>query len=142
MNQHPQEWADWWEKSPKTRAVQERSDKHPDYRTCKSCGERKPISEFHKSGIRGYATRCKPCVNESRRKPVEDHLRNVVSGEAHYCAKLSADDVRLIQALVDEREELLAKARRISNAALAEKFDVSKSTIGKIAVGAAWRSVA
>ena len=52
--------------------------------------------------------------------------------------KLTEDDIRLIRALTDEREKLLEAASRVSDRALAEKFDVSKSTIHCIAKRQKW----
>jgi hypothetical protein len=52
--------------------------------------------------------------------------------------KLTADDVRLIRELVAERERLLAEAARLSNAAIAEKFEVHENTVWKVTRGAGW----
>lgn len=59
--------------------------------------------------------------------------RNPARGEAHYNAKLSDDDVRLVRACVAERQRLLREARELSDAKLAEKFGCHPNTIWKIA---------
>lgn len=53
-------------------------------------------------------------------------------GEAHYAAKLTADDVRLIRAAVVERNRLLKDARQLSNKLLGEKMSVNHRTIEKV----------
>jgi hypothetical protein len=60
-------------------------------------------------------------------------------GESHYAAKLKAVDVEMIRELADERRVLLDKAKAISNAALAEKFDVSKSAIESVINFRRWK---
>lgn len=45
---------------------------------------------------------------------------------------LTDDDVRLIRAAADERRRLMAEAAKLSAAALAEKFGVSRFTIENI----------
>lgn len=64
--------------------------------------------------------------------------KNPVRGEKHYRAKLTADDVRLIRECVQERERILAEARKFSNAALAEKFNVQPVTIENVANFRRW----
>lgn len=53
-------------------------------------------------------------------------------GETHYKSKLTAADVELIRAAGDERARLLAEARKLSNAELGKKFDVSKNCIDRV----------
>ena len=53
-------------------------------------------------------------------------------GESHYKAKLSTADVDLIRGAADERSRLIAQARKLSNANLAAKFDVSASCIERV----------
>ena len=57
---------------------------------------------------------------------------NPARGEAHYNAKLTDHECRLVLELVAERAELIRKARELSDAKLAEKFDVHPHTIYKI----------
>lgn len=62
---------------------------------------------------------------------------NPARGEAHYNSKITDDDCRLIMALVDERNELLRKARELTDAKIAAKFEVHKHTVWKIGQRAA-----
>lgn len=62
-------------------------------------------------------------------------------GERHYRAKLTEDDVRLIREAAEYRAKLLAEAASLSNASLAEKFDVTPSAIGRILYNGAWGHV-
>lgn len=47
---------------------------------CKECGEWKPLSQFHKQGIKGnkqqYASKCKPCKNAEYREKYHTEGRN------------------------------------------------------------------
>ncbi len=56
----------------------------------------------------------------------------VTHGVDHWNAKLTEDDVRLIRALVEERAMHLAEARKLTDAAIAEKFEVHPNTIWKV----------
>lgn len=55
---------------------------------------------------------------------------NPSRGERHYRAKLTEDDVTLI---------VHAHSEGLSTRKLAEKFEVSQSTIAKIVSGRSWR---
>ena len=59
-------------------------------------------------------------------------------GSAHYKAKLTEDDVRLIRECLAERERLLREARKLSNKRLGEKFDVTEVCIENIAYFRSW----
>jgi len=59
----------------------------------------------------------------------------------HRTCKLTEDDVRLIRALCDERDILLAQAAKVSDRKLAEKFEVAPSTIYAVAKRQKWASV-
>lgn len=63
-------------------------------------------------------------------------------GADRYNAKLTDADVPLILALRAERERLLAQARELTDAKIAEKFDVHPNVVWKIGNGAAWIHVA
>lgn len=52
--------------------------------------------------------------------------------------RLTPADVRLIRALISERERLLAEARQLSNDEIGKKFGVGGEQIWKIATGRAW----
>jgi predicted XRE-type DNA-binding protein len=69
-------------------------------------------------------------------------LANYKRGTELPHAKLTEEDIVNIRALVEHRSTLLTEARTLSNAALAEKFGVSRSTINKIAMGETWGHVA
>lgn len=63
---------------------------------------------------------------------------NPQRGADRWNAKLTEDDVRLIRALVDERAMHLAEARKLTDAVIAEKFEIHPNTVRKIIDGAAW----
>ena len=56
-------------------------------------------------------------------------------------AKLTESDVRLINQLIDERNELLRQAKSLTNAAIADKFGVHVRTIDRISTGESWGHV-
>ena len=56
-------------------------------------------------------------------------------------AKLTEDDVRLINAAVDERNRLRMEAKQLSNKSLAEKFGVSLRTMDRVTSGETWGHV-
>lgn len=64
-----------------------------------------------------------------------------VTASAQGRTKLTADDVRLIRALVAERDRLLAEARKLSDRELARKFEVHKNTIQKACRFGSWAHV-
>lgn len=148
---HQTQFADWW-----TKPLRKRPGHKPGFRrhsqpaanrtekTCTTCQILKPLAEYHLDARKpdGHYHECKPCRNAKRRHPdPSSRYANRAHGEAHYGAKLTADDVRLILSLVQEREHLLAQAARLTNKVLAEKFEVSASAIDKIANGRAWTRV-
>lgn len=57
--------------------------------------------------------------------------KNPARGEAHYKHKLTADDVRLMRELVAERERLLKEAKKLTDAKIAEKFEIHPNTVWK-----------
>ena len=59
-------------------------------------------------------------------------------GDAHYAAKLTEADVRLIRDAIVERARLLKAARQLSNELLGDKFGVGRRTIEKIATRETW----
>ena len=58
------------------------------------------------------------------------------SGLPH--SKLTEEDVILIRELINQRNELLAQSRSLSNAIIAEKFGVHCRTIDRISSGENW----
>ena len=56
-------------------------------------------------------------------------------------AKLTEDDVRLINQFVAEREQLKARLKGMTNQAIADKFQVHRRTIDKITSGETWGHV-
>lgn len=62
-------------------------------------------------------------------------------GEAHYRAKLTEHDVRLLRALAAERRQLLEQAAELSNAALAAKFGVTPACVERVLYGQTWSHV-
>lgn len=63
-------------------------------------------------------------------------------GEAHYKAKLTESDVRLLRALAEERRALLDRLAALSNRALAGKFDVTERCVERVLYGQTWTHVA
>jgi len=59
--------------------------------------------------------------------------KNPARGEELPQTKLTDDDVRLIRELVAEREKLLHQAKKLTNAVIANKFDVHPNTIDRVA---------
>lgn len=56
-------------------------------------------------------------------------------------SKLTEDDVRLILAVVDDREKLKRQLAGLTNAKLAEKFGVHRRTIDRITACGGWSHV-
>jgi transcriptional regulator with XRE-family HTH domain len=56
-------------------------------------------------------------------------------------AKLTPEDVKNIRELVEIRERYKRKAKELSQAQIAQKFDVSVLTIQRITTGKHWRNV-
>jgi len=56
-------------------------------------------------------------------------------------SKLCEEDVRLIRQLINERDDLRKKANELSDEVLADKFDVSPSTIRKVKWREVWNHV-
>jgi FixJ family two-component response regulator len=57
-------------------------------------------------------------------------------------SKLKEDDIRLIHALVAEREQMKATLKGLTNKAIADKWDVHVRTIDRITSGETWGHVA
>jgi hypothetical protein len=66
---------------------------------------------------------------------------NPQRGSARWNAKLTDDDVRLMRALVAERERLLTEARKLTDAKIAEKFHVHPHTVWKATKRDSWSHV-
>jgi hypothetical protein len=56
-------------------------------------------------------------------------------------AKLTEDDVRLINSFVEEREQLKTRLKGMTNKSIADKFDVHIRTIDRITSGETWGHV-
>jgi len=71
---------------------------------------------------------------------IDDPLNrlSVTRGSQRYNAKLTEEDVTLIRQLIRDREHHREQLRRLTNRAIAEKFDVTHSCIDKISAGEAW----
>lgn len=63
---------------------------------------------------------------------------NPVRGTDHPLSKLTDDDIRLIRECVAERERLRQEANRLSNEALAAKFNVHHRTIERVTQRRGW----
>lgn len=66
---------------------------------------------------------------------------NPSRGSKHYKAKFTEAEVKLILNAVAERERLRKEASELSNAKLAEKFEVHPRTIDKISQRRTWTHV-
>ena len=55
--------------------------------------------------------------------------------------KLTEDDVRLIRAMHDERKRLAKDMSELTCNAIANKFDISPSTVHEITSGYIWKHV-
>jgi hypothetical protein len=66
---------------------------------------------------------------------------NPQRGRDRWNAKLTDDDVRLMRSLVAERERLLTEARKLTDAAIAEKFEVHPNTVWKVCKRDTWVNV-
>lgn len=65
--------------------------------------------------------------------------KNPRRGERHYKHKITREDVRLMRQLVDERARLLAEAKKLTDAKIAEKFDVHPNTVWKVTRYESWK---
>ena len=116
-------------------------------KTCSKCRTEKPIDEFrlvlNKQGAMVHHSWCNACKNADvrarywRNRPEKDQrqIRRIMPiGEQAHTAKLSDDDVRLIRQLEPPKYREVA-------ADVAEKFEVSMSTVLQIWKGATWTHV-
>lgn len=56
-------------------------------------------------------------------------------------AKLTEDDIRIINEFVKERDRLKIVLKGMTNQAIADKFDVSKRAIDRVVTGETWGHV-
>lgn len=70
-----------------------------------------------------------------------DNRYKVLRGSQLPQSKLTEDDVRLILAVVDERERIKQQLRQMTNAKLAEKFGVHVRTIDRVTACGGWAHV-
>lgn len=70
-----------------------------------------------------------------------DNRYKVKRGSELPQSKLTDDDVRLILAVVDEREALKRQLSELTNAKLAEKFEVHRRTIDRVTAYEGWTHV-
>ena len=82
-------------------------------------------------------------TSENMQAMIDDPLNRLKSARGGQLpqAKLTEADIRLIRALVRERNRLRAEASELSNCKLAEKFNVHRCTIEKIISGETWAYV-
>lgn len=66
---------------------------------------------------------------------------NPTRGSRHHMAKFTEDEIALILNLVNERDALKKAASELTNAKIAEKFEVHPRTIEKIISGETWAHV-
>lgn len=116
-------------------------------KTCSRCKIEKDMSEFRyftrPNGTRAINSWCNPCkaigCREHRARAKAGDARKyrthyIPSGQDSHSAKLTHDDVRLIRQLRPPSREVYSKE-------VAEKFEVSQSTILKIWRGVTWDNV-
>lgn len=135
-----QQWRDLSAKRAKRRVTSSKLTRVVTEKACRHCGEVKPIAEYHRRAVAsdGYESRCKACVSIYRFQLRPAPRPTPVRGEAHHNAKLTQADVDIIEYLINERETLLAKAKTLTNAAIAAKFEVHQRTIDRISSGRGW----
>lgn len=119
---------------------------------CSRCKTFKPLAEFQTRIVNGkeyphsHCHDCKRAVQREcmrkRAKQTRMDFRMVPFGTESPNAKLTASDVRLIRELLTERDRLREKLRGLSLRAIAEKFEVSNSTIHAIAAEGRYSEVA
>lgn len=56
-------------------------------------------------------------------------------------SRLTEEDVIMVRELIAYRNKLLAEAKELTNAKIAQKFDVHTRTIDRISVGETWGHV-
>lgn len=130
-------------KKPKRRVISRKVRVTPTEKPCNTCGKVFPIEMFH-IHCRipdGYSNRCKSCTKDYRHNLRKRKTAIFPCGERIASHKLTEADAKIIKELIAEREFLLEKANRISNRALAEKFDVSYQCIKDIQSGDTWKHV-
>ena len=66
---------------------------------------------------------------------------NHTRGSGRYNAKFTESEVIMVHGLIAERERLRKEASNLSNAKIAEKFDVCVGTINNIAQRKTWAHV-
>jgi len=85
------------------------------------------------------------CDNKKRKLTRKEYLDTCYltakRGSELKQSKLDESDVRLILDLVEERECLKAKAKRLTNKKIAEKFGVHFRTIDRITQNIGWTHV-
>lgn len=62
---------------------------------CATCGETKPLTEFHKAGKRGHHGYCKPCYNARPKKRIRPKHRTDQQLRARYGITLEQRDEML-----------------------------------------------
>jgi len=93
---------------------------------CKKCGESALVKE-------PYGFYCAECwVKDHDMRAKGKHIHKHYHGTRVHTAKLTADDVRLIDALLSEG---------MKQSVIAEKFAVSRNAINDIAKGHTWKQV-
>lgn len=122
-------------------------------KTCTRCHELKDESAFQRISSVGperLHSHCRACrtayINDYRKqKRAQTNLLDfkiTPFGSDSPNAKLTADDVRHIRALLDEQAKLRERLRHLSAAAIAEKFDISPRTVYAIAAEDRYTEVA
>ena len=83
---------------------------------------------------------CAPMLPGRSLKSIRERAyRNGVKAR-HRGQVLTAEDARLIRRLMADRDELLRRARLLTNTRFAEKFGVHPNTIDSIAKGNLWKA--
>lgn len=122
-------------------------------KTCTRCHQLKDESAFQRISSVGQErlhSHCRACrtayINDYRKqKRAQANLLDfkiTPFGADSPNAKLTADDVLHIRALLDEQKNLRERLRHLSAAAIAEKFDISPRTVYAIAAEDRYTEVA
>ena len=103
-------------------------------KTCKECGETKPVSEFHrnKSMADGHQSSCKPCRARYRAKYyVENHDREVAQSTAYRSVHKERLTARRVAQLREWRKENPEKQRLLGRAHVAVQRAIKRGTLVK-----------
>lgn len=83
---------------------------------------------------------CVPCTKARRKARFLAWYQREQAPHKARRNKITAEDAAQIRALIAERDRLLAEARKLKIATIAEKFDVSVQAVEAIQRGRSWKT--